>query len=344
MSIKPLSYYREQYIRFQPSPFCPGCGNGIILNCFVRAVDELGIPRRRILCVSGIGCSAWIPSPNFRGDTLHTTHGRAIAFATGAKVYNPELYTVVFTGDGDGAGIGGSHLIHAARRNIDITVILVNNLSYAMTGGQIAPTTLHGLRTVTSPYGNPEHPFDLVSLISAAGATYVARWTTHHVIELTRSIKEALQHRGFSFLEVLSQCPTQQRRLFGLRGPMRELPSRILEMFAESTCIRGRPPKGSYLYAVPRGDPESVLKEVEEALRGLEASARLVDHITLRRVIRVDAEELREAADRLRGLEGVLRLADAREGKIEVGVFVKEERPEFTESLQELIERAGVMR
>ncbi|KYH38466.1 MAG: 2-oxoglutarate synthase [Candidatus Bathyarchaeota archaeon B23] len=342
MSVKPLSYYRERYIRFQPSPFCPGCGNGTILNCFVRAIDELGIPRERVLCVSGIGCSAWIPSPNLRGDTLHTTHGRAIAFATGAKVYNPHLYTVVFTGDGDGAGIGGNHLIHAARRNIDITVILVNNLSYAMTGGQIAPTTLHGLRTTTSPYGNPEHPFDLVKLAAAAGATYVARWTTYHVVELTRSIKEALRHRGFSFIEVLSQCPTQQRRLFGLRGPMRTLPSRIVEMFAEGTYLRGRPLKGSYLYALPEGDPEEVLRDVGEALRDLEASARLVDHIAFGRVVRVDAEDLEEAAGRLRALGGLRRLADATEGKIEVGVFVEEERPEFTESLREVIRRAEV--
>ena len=344
MSVKPLSYYRERYIRFQPSPFCPGCGNGIILNCFVRAVDELGIPQRQILCVSGIGCSAWIPSPNFRGDTLHTTHGRAIAFATGAKVYNPDLYTVVFTGDGDGAGIGGNHLIHAARRNIDITVILVNNLSYAMTGGQIAPTTLHGLRTTTSPYGNPEHPFDLVKLVAAAGATYVARWTTYHVVELTRSIKEALQHRGFSFIEVLSQCPTQQRRLFGFRDPMRRLPSRIMEMFAESTYIRDRPQRGSYLYALPHGEPDEALKAVEEALKGLEASARLVDHITYGRVVRVDSEDLEAVSERLRDLSAVERLIDALEGKIELGVFVKERRPEFTESLRMLIERAGGMR
>lgn len=342
MSLKSLSYYKERYIRFQPSPFCPGCGNGIILNCFVRAIDDLGIPQEKLLCVSGIGCSAWIPSPNFRGDTLHTTHGRAIAFATGAKVYNPELYTVVFTGDGDGAGIGGNHLIHAARRNIDITVILVNNLSYAMTGGQIAPTTLHGLRTATSPYGNPEHPFDLVRLVSAAGATYVARWTTYHVVELTRSLREALQHKGFSFIEVLSQCPTQHRRLFNLRGPMMELPSRIVEMFSESTYIKGRPTKDSYLYAVPRGDPEGAFREVEEALRSLDASARIVDHITFGRVIKIDAKELEEVALRLKGLKCIFRLAEAREGKIELGVFLKEERPEFTESLHELIKRAEV--
>jgi 2-oxoglutarate ferredoxin oxidoreductase subunit beta len=340
MSAKPLNYYRDRYLRYQPSAFCAGCGNGTILNCFIRALDELGVPRDKVLCVSGIGCSAWIPSPNFNGDTLHTTHGRALAFATGAKVFNGDLTTVVFTGDGDGAGIGGNHLIHAARRNIDITTILVNNLSYAMTGGQIAPTTLHGERTVTSPYGNPENPFNLTELAAAAGATYVARWTTYHVVELTRSIREALQHRGFSFIEVLSQCPTQQRRIFNMRGPIQGIPSRILEMFSESTYIRGRPQRGSYFYAIPKGAPEDALRTVEEALRGLKAEARLVDHIGFGRAIRVDVEKLEEAKRRLEEVRAIDRLGGPGEAKIELGVFVKEERPEFAESLRSIIRKA----
>jgi len=340
MTVKPLSYYRDRYIRFQPSAFCPGCGDGTVLNCFVRALDELEVQRDKALCVSGIGCAAWIPSPNFRGDTLHTTHGRALAYATGAKVYNSDLVTVVFTGDGDGAGIGGNHLIHAARRNIDITTILVNNLSYAMTGGQIAPTTLHGERTATSPYGNPENPFNLTELVAAAGATYVARWTTYHVVELTRSIKEALMHKGFSFIEVLSQCPTQQRRIFNMRGPIQEIPSRILEMFSESTFIRGRPLRGSYCYAVPKGAPEDAMRAVEEALKGFEPRVKLVDHMGFGRVIRIDAEELEKATERLEGLKAVERLAGPRDAKMELGVFVKEERPEFTASLRDIIEQA----
>jgi len=339
MPVKPLSYYRERYLRFQPSAFCPGCGDGIILNCFVRALDDLGVPQDKVLCVSGIGCSAWIPSPNFNGDTLHTTHGRALAYATGAKVFNSDIATVVFTGDGDGAGIGGNHLIHAARRNIDITTILVNNLSYAMTGGQIAPTTLHGERTVTSPYGNPENPFNLMRLVAAAGATYVARWTTYNVVELTRSIEEAIQHKGFSFIEVMSQCPTQQRRIFGMHGPLKAIPSRILEMFSESTYVRGRPPRGSYLYAIPKGAPEDALGAVEEAVRGV-GTARLVDHIGFGRVVRIDAEDLEKARGGIEGVEAVERLAGPREGKIELGVFVKEEEPEFTESLRDIIKRA----
>ncbi len=278
--MKSLFEYRDQYVRSQPSAFCPGCGGGIILNCFLRAIDDLGIDQDTILAVSGIGCTAWIPSPNFNGDMLHTTHGRAIAFATGAKAFNPELTTVVFTGDGDGAGIGGNHLIHAARRNIDLKVILVNNMSYAMTGGQIAPTTMHGETTVTSPYGNPEFPFDITQLVKAAGASYVAKWSTYHVIELTNAIKEALQHKGFGFIEVLSQCPTQQRRIFNLRGPLDTLPPRILDMFMESTYNRNRETRGGYLYAVPKTSVEKTLKEAS----GL-GSAKIVDHMGFGQVV-----------------------------------------------------------
>lgn len=339
MPVKPLRYYREKYIRNQPSAFCIGCGDGTILNCFVRAIDDLEIPTEKVLCVSGIGCAAWIPSPNFNGDTMHTTHGRALAFATGAKAFNGDLTTVVFTGDGDGAGIGGNHLIHAARRNIDITTILVNNLSYAMTGGQMAPTTHHGERTITSPYGNPESPFDTVKLVTAAGATYVARWTTNHPLELTRSIREAIQHPGFSFIEVLSQCPTQQRRMFGMRDPVHVLPTRILEMFSESVYVRGRPEKEEYGYAVPTESPEEALKEIVKTVKGVEA--RIVDHMGLGRVIRIDSDETERDLEAIEALGSVQRVAGALEGKIELGLFVKEERPEFTESLRQIIERAG---
>ncbi|UCH58145.1 MAG: 2-oxoacid:ferredoxin oxidoreductase subunit beta [Candidatus Bathyarchaeota archaeon] len=341
MPAKPLSYYRDKYIRNQPSAFCVGCGNGTILNCFTRAVDDLEIPPEKILCVSGIGCSAWIPSPNFNGDTLHTTHGRALAFATGAKAFNSDLTTVVFTGDGDGAGIGGNHLIHAARRNIDITTILVNNLSYAMTGGQIAPTTHRGERTVTSPYGNPENPFDMTRLAAAAGATYVARWTTWHVLELTRSIKEALQHPGFAFIEVLSQCPIQQRRMFGMQDPIHRLPNRILEMFEESTYIRKRPEPMGYRYAVPKEFPDKAFEKINEALRRYEASTRIVDHMELGRVVKIEAEEDEDVWGALANLEAVERISGPLEGKIELGLFVKEERPEFTDTLRRIIRDSG---
>jgi len=335
--VKNLRYYRDMYVRSQPSAFCPGCGGGIILNCFVRAIDDLGLDKDRILAVSGIGCSAWIPSPNFNGDTLHTTHGRAIAFATGAKTFNPELTTVVFVGDGDGAGIGGNHLIHAARRNIDLTVILVNNMSYAMTGGQIAPTTLHGEMTVTSPYGNPESPFDITQLVRAAGASYVAKWSTYHVVELTKSIKDAITHKGFSFVEVLSQCPTQQRRIFDLRGPIDSLPPRILDMFSESAVVRDKPDRGGYVYAVPKASPEETLKQVK-AMEGVET--RIVDHMAYGRVVRVDTKFPDAVHGKLLELGSVSEVKDHLEGKIELGVFEKRTRPEFTDALQEIIRKA----
>lgn len=335
--MKNLKYYRDRYLRSQPSAFCAGCGGGIILNCFVRAIDDLGLDKDKILAVSGIGCSAWIPSPNFNGDTLHTTHGRAIAFATGAKTFNPELTTVVFVGDGDGAGIGGNHLIHAARRNIDLTVILVNNMSYAMTGGQIAPTTLHGEITVTSPYGNPESPFDITQLVRAAGASYVAKWSTYHVVELTRSIKEAITHKGFSFIEVLSQCPTQQRRIFNLRGPVDSLPSRILDMFSESTVVKGRPERGGYVYAAPKASPEEALKQIQ-TIDGVEA--KIVDHMAHGRVVRVDTKLPDIVHDKLLELDSVYEVKDHLEGKITLGVFEKKTRPEFTDALREIMRKA----
>ena len=206
-------YLREEAL---PTPFCPGCGNGIITNAFLKAVRDLGHKDLSgFAFVSGIGCGAWIPSPHFKADTLHTTHGRAIAFATGLKLARPELEVVVISGDGDLAAIGGNHLIHAARRNVDMTVICSTNFIYGMTGGQVAPTTFTGDRTTTSPYGNPERPFDLARLVAAAGANYVARWTTAHPIQASRAIKKALQRKGFSFVEILSQCPTAYGRRTG---------------------------------------------------------------------------------------------------------------------------------
>ncbi len=203
-------YLREESL---PSPFCPGCGAGEVSNAFLRAAKDLGHENLSgFAFVSGIGCSAWIPSPHYQADTLHTTHGRAIAFATGLKLARPELKVVVISGDGDLAAIGGNHLIHAARRNIDMTVICVNNYIYGMTGGQVGPTTFTGDRTSTTPYGNPERPFDLARLVAAAGANYVARWTTAHPIQAARAIRTALEREGFSFVEMISQCPTAYGR------------------------------------------------------------------------------------------------------------------------------------
>ena len=206
-----------------PTPFCPGCGHGILMTAILRAIDELGWDMDDMLFVSGIGCGGWIPSPHYAADTLHVTHGRSVAFATGAKLYNPHLKVVVIGGDGDIASIGGNHLIHGARRNLDMTVICANNCIYGMTGGQVTPTTPHGARTITTPEGNPDRPFDLCALVAAAGASYVARYSVYHVRPLIRSLKTALQHPGFAFVEVLSSCPVQYGRRNDLAGPVDHL-------------------------------------------------------------------------------------------------------------------------
>jgi len=156
----------------------------------------------------------------FNMDTLHVTHGRPIAFATGVKLSNPSLEVVVFTGNGDCSAIGGNHLIHAARRNIGIKVICVNNMIYGMTGGEVAPTTPRGIKTTTTPFGNLERPFDLSRLVAAAGGTYVVRWTTYHVAGLVASMKKALKRRGFAFVEVISQCPIHYGRRAGFSNPV----------------------------------------------------------------------------------------------------------------------------
>ena len=202
-----------------PTIFCTGCGGGTVLNGFCRAVDELALDPAQMLMVTGIGCSSWIPSPYFLADTLHTTHGRAIAFATGARVMLPATTkVVVIAGDGDISGIGGNHLIHAARRNVDLTVIMVNNSIYGMTGGQTAPTTPTGVSTTTSPHGNVEPPFDVANLVAAAGATFVSRWSTYHVNDMVKSIKAALSHKGFSFVEIVGQCTTSYGKAVGKRN------------------------------------------------------------------------------------------------------------------------------
>ncbi len=190
-----------------PHIWCPTCGLGIVLNSFLTAVKESDIPRQDIVVVSGIGCTGRAAG-YVNLDSFHTTHGRALPFATGLKLGNPKLKVVVISGDGDLVAIGGNHLIHAARRNMDLTVICVNNFNYAMTGGQFGPTTPRGAKLTTAPHGSYEHPFNIPFLVDSCGATYVARWTVLHVRQLTSSIKEALAHSGFSFVEVISPCPT----------------------------------------------------------------------------------------------------------------------------------------
>jgi len=189
-----------------PHIWCPGCGIGISLGCFIQALQEAEVDRRKLAVVSGIGCTGRVAG-YMKCDAFHTTHGRAIPFATGLHLANPELEVVVFSGDGDLAAIGGNHLIHAARRNVDLTVVCVNNFNYGMTGGQGGPTTQDGARTTTTPYGNYEPPFNLPALLAAAGASYVARWTVLDLGRLRRSMVEALHHPGFAFIEIVSPCP-----------------------------------------------------------------------------------------------------------------------------------------
>ncbi len=203
----------EPFLRMDRMPhiWCPACGIGTTVNCFTRALQDSKVDLNKVAVVSGIGCTGRVAGyANL--DSFHTTHGRAIPFATGLKLANPELQVVVYSGDGDLFAIGGNHFIHAARRNMDLKVICVNNLTYAMTGGQTAPTTPDHVISATSPYGVFEPSFNLVALAEAAGAAYVARWTTYHVKQLSRSMEEVLNKKGFCFIEILSPCPTLYQR------------------------------------------------------------------------------------------------------------------------------------
>ena len=202
MAVK--EYIRE---RFFPHLWCPGCGHGIVLNNLLRAVEELGLSKNEIVMVSGIGCSARI-SGYVDFHSLHTLHGRALAFATGVKMSRPKLNVIVPMGDGDALAIGGNHFIHAARRNLDLTALVMNNRVYGMTGGQHSPLSGYGTSATTAPYTNIDHDFDVVELSVAAGASFVARTTTYHVKQMKDIIKRAIAHKGFSVVEIMSQCPT----------------------------------------------------------------------------------------------------------------------------------------
>jgi 2-oxoglutarate ferredoxin oxidoreductase subunit beta len=203
----------EGFLRMDRIPhiWCPGCGIGTVVTSFAEALKKSKLDLNKVSVVSGIGCTGRVAG-YVKLDSFHTTHGRAIPFATGLKLANPELKVVVFSGDGDIVGIGGNHFIHAARRNMDILVICVNNFNYAMTGGQVAATTPINANASTAPYGNFEFPFSLPYLAEAAGATYVARWTSLHLRRVTKSIQEALDRRGFSFIEVITPCVTLYAR------------------------------------------------------------------------------------------------------------------------------------
>ena len=230
----------EKFLRTDRLPhiWCAGCGLGTALSCFLYALEELSWDPDSVAVVSGIGCAGRVAG-YVRLDSYHTTHGRAIPFATGLKLAKPDLHVVVFSGDGDLFAIGGNHFIHAARRNIDMTVICVNNFNYGMTGGQLGPTTPLGARLTTAPYGNFEHPFNLVYLAASAGTTYVARWTTLHARRLQRAMVEAMSRKGFTFVEIISPCPTNYGRRNRLGEGLDEM-----RYYAEHAVIRhGADPK-----------------------------------------------------------------------------------------------------
>ncbi|NLY85887.1 MAG: 2-oxoacid:ferredoxin oxidoreductase subunit beta [Tissierellia bacterium] len=203
----------KEYFRTENLPhiWCPGCGNGIVTRAIVKAIDNLGLNKDEVCVVSGIGCSSRA-SGYLDFNTIHTTHGRALAFATGIKLAKPNLKVIVITGDGDASAIGGNHLIHAARRNIDITTIVFNNNTYGMTGGQYSPTTPTGDKGTTAPFGNIDMNFDLCELAKAAGATYVSRSTIFTANMLIKQVENGIKNNGFSFIEALTICPTYYGR------------------------------------------------------------------------------------------------------------------------------------
>lgn len=239
----------KDYIRarFFPHIWCPGCGHGIVLNSLLTAIEKLGLSKNDIVFVSGIGCSSRI-SGYVDFHTLHTIHGRAVAFATGVKMSRPGLNIIVPMGDGDALAIGGNHFIHAARRNLDLTAIVMNNRIYGMTGGQFSPLSGYGVKATTAPYYNIDHGFDIAELAVAAGATFVARSTTYHVKQLANILCKAILHKGFSVVEVLSQCPTY----FGRKNNSGSAVD-MMEFYKNNTIPKGSKAKDENPDLIERG-------------------------------------------------------------------------------------------
>lgn len=208
---KPINI--QKYLRLDKNPtiWCAGCGNGQVVSAILRAIDALQLDPDKVVVVSGIGCSSRA-SGYLDFNTLHTTHGRPLTFATGIKLANPDLHVIVVSGDGDTTAIGGNHFIHAARRNIGITMFIFNNGIYGMTGGQCSPMTPHACKATTAPYGNLDTPFDICNLAASAGATFVARGVTYNPVKLEAMMIKALDHKGFSVIDCITQCPTYYGR------------------------------------------------------------------------------------------------------------------------------------
>jgi len=229
----PIHPLVSKYLRLERMPHlaCPGCGIGQVVHTTLIACDELGLTPENTVWVQGVGCSSRITYTLWKGDNIDAHHGRIFAVATGMKLLRPNLNFICFTGDGDCASIGGNHFLHACRRNLDVTALMFNNAIYGMTGGQVAPTTPVGARTMTTPFGNIEDPMDTVEVAIAAGASYAARWRATDFKQLKNSIKKGIQTKGFSFIEVLVQCPTQFGRYVLNTGD----PLKIIEWYKENT-------------------------------------------------------------------------------------------------------------
>ncbi len=223
----PAQALRHEYLRHNkkfPHVWCPGCGNGIVMGALLRAISKLNIEKDDIVLASGIGCSGRMPT-YLDFNTLHTTHGRALTFATGVKLANPAMNVIAIMGDGDSTAIGGNHFIHAARRNLNLTAIIINNSIYGMTGGQYSPTTPFGSKSTTSVYGHIEHAFSIAELAVTAGASFVARSTVYHADLIDRLIEQAVKKRGFAVVEVISNCHIQYGRRNKLGGAVDMLKS-----------------------------------------------------------------------------------------------------------------------
>ncbi|MFO8165849.1 MAG: 2-oxoacid:ferredoxin oxidoreductase subunit beta [Thermodesulfobacteriota bacterium] len=242
MAVK--DYIRE---KFFPHIWCPGCGHGIIMGSMIRAIENLGLEKNNIVVVSGIGCSSRICG-YLDFHTLHTIHGRALAFATGVKLSRPELTVIVPMGDGDAFAIGGNHLIHAARRNIDVTAIIMNNSIYGMTGGQYSPSTRYGDLATTTPFGNIDQSFDVIKLVLGAGASFAARTTAYHVTSMIKILEKAITHKGFSVVDALSQCPTY----YGRKNKF-ATPSDMLKYYKSQTTPIGSEAKEKNPDLIERG-------------------------------------------------------------------------------------------
>jgi 2-oxoglutarate ferredoxin oxidoreductase subunit beta len=259
----------EHYLRMDRMPhiWCPGCSHGIAMQALIRAIDDLELDHDKTVIVSGIGCSSRMPV-YLDFNTLHTTHGRALAYATGVKMANPELDVIVISGDGDSTAIGGNHFIHACRRNIDLTLLLLNNNIYGMTGGQSSPTTFVGSKSTTAPYGHIDPSFDISALAQAAGASFVARSTGYHTTQMALMVKKGIKNKGFSLVEMFSDCPTY----FGRRNRMPD-PVDMLKWQRDVTFTKGEAKKmdpeemeGKFLRGViheePRQEYTEAYKEV----------------------------------------------------------------------------------